>query len=132
MTIERINPKDLPEPQGYSQVVRAAPGTTLYISGQGAYTADHQLVGPKDHYAQTKQALTNVLAALRSSGATFSNVVRATYLVVDLSPDALEGFSRAVAEVLGPDAEQPAATMIGVQALGYPEMLVEIEVTAVV
>jgi enamine deaminase RidA (YjgF/YER057c/UK114 family) len=34
--------------------------------------------------------------------------------------------------VLGPDAEQPAATMIGVQALGYPEMLVEIEVTAVV
>ena len=132
MTLERINPPELLEAHGYTHVVRVTQGTTIYVSGQGAYTADHQLVGEGDYYAQSKQAFTNVLHALRASGATFSDVVKATYLVVDLNPTALEGFTRAMTEVLGPDADQPAATMIGVQALGYPEMLVEFEVVAVV
>ena len=132
MTLERINPPELLEAHGYTHVVRVTHGTTIYVSGQGAYTADHELVGPGDHYAQSKQAFINVLHALRASGATFSDVVKATYLVVDLNPTALEGFTRAMTEVLGPDADQPAATMIGVQALGYPEMLVEFEVIAVI
>jgi enamine deaminase RidA (YjgF/YER057c/UK114 family) len=132
VTIERINPKELIEPHGFTHAVRVTEGTTIYISGQGAYTADHHLVGPNDYYEQSKQAFTNVLHALRAAGASFSDVVKATYLVVDLDPIALEGFTRAMNEVLGPDSEHPAATMIGVQALGYPEMLVEFEVIAVV
>jgi enamine deaminase RidA (YjgF/YER057c/UK114 family) len=132
VTIERINPKELLEPQGFTHAVRVTGGTTIYVSGQGAYTADHQLVGAGDHYEQSKQAFTNLLQALRSAGASFADVVKATYLVVDLDPAALEGFTRAMTEVLGPDAEHPAATMIGVQALGYPEMLVEFEAIAVI
>lgn len=132
MTIERINPAELIEAVGYTQVTRVTGGTTIYVSGQGAYTAAHELVGPGDHYAQSKQAFTNVQHALRAAGATFSDVVKATYLVVDLTPTALEGFGRAMAEVLGPDVEHPAATMVGVAALAYPEMLVEFEVIAVV
>jgi enamine deaminase RidA (YjgF/YER057c/UK114 family) len=132
VTIERINPEELLPAQGFTHVVRVTGETTIYVSGQGAYTANHVLVGPGDHYEQSKQAFTNVLLALRAAGASFRDVVKATYLVVDLNPTALEGFTRAMNEVLGPDAEQPAATMIGVQALGYPEMLVEFEVIAVV
>lgn len=132
VTIERINPAELIAPTGYTQVVRVAGGTTIYIAGQGAYTADHELVGPGDHYAQSKQAFTNVVHALRAAGATFDDVVKATYLVVDLTPAALEGFGRAMSEVLGSDVGQPAATLIGVDALAYPEMLVEFEVIAVV
>jgi enamine deaminase RidA (YjgF/YER057c/UK114 family) len=132
VTIERINPEELVKPQGFTHAVRVTEGTTIYVSGQGAYTADHQLVGPGDYYEQSKQAFINVLHALRAAGASFGDVVKATYLVVDLNPTALEGFTRAMNEVLGPGVEHPAATMIGVQALGYPEMLVEFEVTAVV
>ncbi|GMU79073.1 MAG: enamine deaminase RidA [Acidimicrobiia bacterium] len=131
-SIERINPEGLLEPVGFTHAVRVSGGTTIYVSGQGAYTADHVLVGPGDYYEQSKQAFTNVLHALRGAGATFQDVVKATYLVVDLNPTALEGFVRAMNEVLGPDAVHPAATLIGVQALGYPEMLVEFEVVAVV
>ena len=56
MTLERINPPELLEAHGYTHVVRVTQGTTIYVSGQGAYTADHELVGPGDHYAQSKQA----------------------------------------------------------------------------
>lgn len=132
MTIERINPGELMEPAGYTQVTRVTGGTTIYVAGQGAYTADHQLVGPGDHYAQSKQAFTNVLHALRAAGATYDDVVKATYYVVNLDPAALEAFGRAMSEVLGTGVEHPAATLIGVDALGYPEMLVEFEVIAVV
>lgn len=131
MTIERINPPELMAPMGYSHVTRVTGGTTIYVAGQGAYTADHELVGPGDHYAQSKQAFTNVVHALAAAGATFADVVKATYLVVDLTQAALEAFARAMTEVIG-DVEPPAATLIGVEALGYPEMLVEFEVIAVI
>jgi enamine deaminase RidA (YjgF/YER057c/UK114 family) len=131
--IERINPSSLVPYPGMSHIVRATGGTTLYLSGQGAYTKDGALVGPGDYYAQSKQAFANVLEALKAAGATIEDVVKITYYIVRLDPKALEDFSRAMVETLGEQpAAQPAATMVGVQALGYEEMLVEIDVTAVV
>lgn len=132
MTVEHINPPELAPPLGYTHVVTARGGTTVHVSGQGAFDADQQLVGAGDHYEQAKQAFANVLHALRAAGAGFGDVVKATYLVVDLGPAALDAFARAMIEVVGLDAEPPAATMIGVAALALPGMLIEIEVTAVV
>lgn len=133
MTIERINPPELVPPQGYTHVVRATGGTTLYIAGQSAFGADSQLVGEGDHYAQATKAFRNMLAALAAGGATWANVVKATYYVVDVSPDALAAFVRAMHEVVGVEtASEAAATFVGVAALAYPEMLVEIDVVAVV
>jgi enamine deaminase RidA (YjgF/YER057c/UK114 family) len=131
--IERINPPTLPTYPGATHIARATGGTTYYLSGQGAYTADHTLVGPGDYYAQSKQAFANVIEALKAIGGTFQDVVKATYYVVQLDNDALEAFSRAMQETPGYDPEAaPAATMVGVQALGYPEMLVEFDIIAVV
>lgn len=133
MPIERSNPPELPDYPGATHIAKASGGSTLYLSGQGAYDTEHHLIGGTDYYGQTKQAFTNVLLALASQGATFDNVVKATYYVVKITPQALEGFVRAMNEVLGEHASaSPAATMVGVDSLAYEEMLVEIDVTAIV
>ena len=133
MPTERINPPQLLPPQGHTHVVRVTGGTSLYLSGQGAYDADHTLVGPGDHYAQARQAFANVVTALGAAGATYRDVVKATYYIARLTPEALGGFTRALAEVPGYDPDNPpAATLVGVESLAYEEMLIEIDVTAVV
>ena len=133
MSIDRINPPGLIPPHGHSHVVRVTGGTTLYLAGQSAFGADSQLVGVGDHYAQTEKAFQNVLTALAAAEATWRDVVKATYYVVDVRPETLDAFVRAMNEVLGADADPPpAATFVGVAALAYPEMLVEIDVIAVV
>jgi enamine deaminase RidA (YjgF/YER057c/UK114 family) len=133
VSIQRSNPRDLPEYPGLTQIVKTTGGSTLHLSGQGAYDVNHRLVGGSDYYAQAKQAFLNVVTALASEGATFADVVKATYYVVRITPEALDGFVRAMNEVLGDAAGQPpASTMVGVDSLAYGEMLVEIDVTAVV
>ena len=132
MSVERINPPGLIPPHGHSHVVRVTGGTTLYIAGQGAFNASSLLVGVGDHYAQTHQSFQNVLTALASAGATWRDVVKATYYVVDVRPETLDAFIRAMNDVLGDAEPPPAATFVGVASLAYPEMLVEIDVTAVV
>lgn len=133
MSIDRINPPGLIPPHGHSHVVRVAGGTTLYLAGQSAFGADSQLVGVGDHYAQTAKSFQNVLTALAAAGATWRDVVKATYYVVDVRPETLDAFVRAMNDVLGADTDPPpAATFVGVAALAYPEMLVEIDVIAVV
>jgi enamine deaminase RidA (YjgF/YER057c/UK114 family) len=132
MPIQRIDPPELAPPQGYTHAVKASSPTTLYLSGQGGYDAKGVIVGPGDHRAQTCQAVQNVLVALRAGGASWRNVVKATYYVVNLSPDAMRGFALGLRDALGADAVHlPAATLVGVAALFRPEMLVEIDVTAV-
>jgi enamine deaminase RidA (YjgF/YER057c/UK114 family) len=133
MSVVRINPPELIPPHGHTHVVKVTGGTTLYVAGQGAFNAASELVGPGDHYAQTRQAFQNTLIALDAAGATWRSVVKAIYYVVDVTPHNLDAFVRAMNDVLGTDAEPaPAATFVGVAALAYPEMLVEIDVTAVV
>lgn len=133
MNIRRFNPPQLQPQQGVTHVVEVTGGRTLYLSGQGAFDADNRIVGPGDHYAQTAQAFANVRTALGAAGATFENVVKATYYLVGLDEDVLMKFVRALYEVPGFSLDRPpASTMIGVEALGYEEMLVEIDVTAVV
>lgn len=133
MTIEHINPPGLWPPEAMTHVVAASGGRTLYLSGQGPYNADQQLIGPGDHQAQFEQAFRNVVVALAGAGATWRDVVKVVYFVVGVTPEVLEGFGAAMYGVLGEDAEPaPAATFVGVASLAYPEMLVEIDVIAVV
>lgn len=133
MKVDRLNPAGLIAPHGHSHVVRVTGGTTLYLAGQSAFNGDSALVGGGDHDAQTHQAFTNVLTALAAADATWRDVVKATYYMVDTRPETLDAFVRAMNDVLGADAEPPpAATFVGVASLAYPAMLVEIDVTAVI
>lgn len=133
MPVDVINPPGLHEPQGYAHVAIAPAGRTVYLSGQVGQDPDGNVVGPGDLAAQVAQAFTNVSIALEAAGAAFADVVKLTIYAVDWRPEKmpelLEGWGR-VAEKLGIDARRPT-TLIGVAALASPDLLVEIDVTAV-
>jgi len=132
-TIQHINPRGLAEAHGYTHVVTAAAGTTIYIAGQGAYDENNQLVGAGDHYTQTKQAYRNLCLALKGAGATPANVVKSTIYVVGLTDAVLGDFAKATSEGWDGQPMPPtAATLVGVERLAYQDMLVEIDAIAVV
>ena len=132
MTVELLNPAGLPAPDVYRQVAVATGTRTVYVSGQVARTADGTPVGPGDLAAQTEQAYRNVATALEAVGATLHDVAKMTVYVVDLTPEKMGGFGEGAmraAAALG--QVTPAITLIGVTALGEPDLLVEVEATAV-
>jgi 2-iminobutanoate/2-iminopropanoate deaminase len=128
--VKRINPPALSAPTGYTHVVEVAgPVKTVYISGQIAYDKDGKIVGaPGDMKAQAEQVFKNLQAALTAAGATFADVVKMNSYITDMSK------AQAVRDVRAQyfkDAT-PASTFVEVKGLVRPELLLEIEVIAVV
>ncbi len=82
-----------------------------------------------DMRAQMALALDNLEAVLREAGLTLADVVRLNYYTTDV--DALFGAYDSVMERLAGAGCRPASTLLGVARLAFPELLVEIEATAV-
>lgn len=110
---------------GYSEavVVESNQVKTIYVSGQ---------VGEGDGLeAQMRSALSRMKALLGREGATMFDVVKMNTYIVDYGPETLEVFRGVRKEVMG-EADMPASTLVGVEALALPEWLIEIEAVAVV
>ena len=110
---------------GFSRAVRV--GRQVHVAGTAPIGDDGGVVGPGDAYAQAVQCLKIIGRALDEAGAGFSDVVRTRMYLTDISR--WEEVGRAHGEVFRDI--RPAATMVEVAGLIGPEMLVEIEVDAV-
>jgi reactive intermediate/imine deaminase len=125
--IRRVNPPGLYPPNGYTHVVEATGGRTLYISGQVPMDPKGNVVGSGNFRAQTTQVFENLKRALAAAGAGFGDVVKSNYYVLDMSNI---GILREVrAQYVG--AAPPASTLVEVKRLANDAFLVEIEVVAV-
>ena len=111
---------------GYSRAVRV--GNVVHVAGTTATDQDGNLVGIGDARAQTLQVLKNIKRALESVGARLEDVVRTRIYVTDITK------WEEIGKVHGEFFRQilPATTMVEVKSLVNPQMLVEIEVEAIV
>lgn len=110
---------------GYSRAVRI--GNIVEVSGTVSVDGD-KVIGKGNAYEQTKHALAKIEAALVKAGASLHDVVRTRIYVTDISQ--WEEIGRAHGEFF--HGIRPVTTMVEVSRLIEPDLLVEIEASAVV
>jgi len=109
---------------GYSRAVRVGP--YVHVSGTTAVDHNGQIKHANDAYGQTVYILNKIKRALAEANAAMTDVVRTRLFVTDIS--LWEEIGRAHGEFFAD--VRPAATMVEVNQLISPQMLIEIEVDA--
>jgi enamine deaminase RidA (YjgF/YER057c/UK114 family) len=109
------------ETAGYSRAVKVGP--FVYVAGTTATSQENgELLYPGDVYGQSKQIWENIKLALSKAGASMSDVVRTRMFVVNIAengPIVAKAHSEYFQDV------RPASTMVGIEKLYTPDMLVE-------
>ena len=125
-----INPWKWQDPYGFVQGHEVAGAKrVLYCAGQTSVDGEGNPLHAGDMAAQIKQALDNVQTVLHNAGLELSHVVRLNYYTTDV--DAFTKAGGVLGKRLSGAGCRPSSTLLGVAALFHPDILVEIEATAV-
>jgi enamine deaminase RidA (YjgF/YER057c/UK114 family) len=133
MAVQLSHPAGLLEQTDYAPVALATGSRLLLLAGQVAVTPAGHPTG-SDLAGQVHSALQNVATGVRGAGGGVGDLARLTFYVVGwtqtMADELFDGIARAQRSD-GFSAPMPPLTVIGVQALWAPDLLVEIEATAV-
>ena len=114
----------------FSNVVTVSHGglKTIHISGQVGFAGNEV---PEDFGQQVENAFVNLRRQLADAGADFTDIIKTNTYIVNLDSEKLAAYGSIRTQHF-PQEDPPASTLIGVSALVFPNLLVEIEATAVV
>ncbi len=126
-----INPWKWQDQFGFVQANDVTDAKRLvFCAGQVSVDSQGNPMHARDMEAQINQVFDNLETVLRQAGVRLSDVVRITYYTTDM-----EAFSKA-GHVLGERLQKgecrPASTLLGVASLFHPDIVFELEATAVV
>ncbi|TYB44032.1 RidA family protein [Actinomadura chibensis] len=125
-----VNPWAWSVEMGYNQgEIVSGQTRTLYCSGQTAMSGDGKPEHPGDMAAQLALSLDNLEAVLGEAGMSLADLVRLTVYTTDV--DRLFEHYGVLAARLGAAGVAPTTTMLGVTRLAIPDLMVELEGTAV-
>lgn len=132
MSVELFDAEQLHPPRGYRHAAAVTGGTTVYCAGQVSLDAAGEVMGVGDHTEQAYRALLNVVLALAAAGADAGDIVKLTYYVVGMDEAVVAAVNRGLGRACG-EAGVPAvpATMVGVESLSLPALLIEADAVAV-
>ena len=108
---------------GYSRAIRV--GNVIEVSGTTAVDGE-EIIGKGDMYAQTKFIFQKIEKALKEAGGSMKDIVRTRMFVTDISK--WEEAGKAHGEFFA--GIKPASTMVEIKSLIHPDLLIEVEVTA--
>ncbi len=111
---------------GYSQAVKV--GDTIYLSGQISHDERGEIVGVGDVEAQIRQAYVNIKKLLAEYGAGLDNIVDETWFVTDI--ESVDGAAGKLRKEIFSGSQAVALTVVQIQRLAFPELLIEIKCVA--
>jgi 2-iminobutanoate/2-iminopropanoate deaminase len=111
---------------GYAQAVKA--GDTIYVSGQVSHDDAGKIVGRGDMEAQMRQAYANIQKLLAQYGATIENIVDEILFVTDM--DAAFAAAVKCRQEIFSGTPVIASTIVQIQRLAFPELMIEISCVA--
>jgi enamine deaminase RidA (YjgF/YER057c/UK114 family) len=130
--IKILNPDSMGKPLGqYSQLTRVKASEFIFIAGQVSSDKAGNVIAPDDFDAQCVQTFANIDAALKSCGATWSNVVQfTTYLVHSQDIAKFMKFRLREFPKMFPGGAYPPNTLLMIDRLVNEAFLIEVQAVA--
>ena len=119
-----------PEERGYSRAVKVKGGTTVYIAGVAGATDGQGRTLSGDFEGQVHAAFRNISDILVEAGGLLDDVVHTTVFIKDMKYGRL--YQQLRKEYFPHKNGYPTSALIGINELGTPDLLVEIQAIAVI
>lgn len=132
--VQTFSPDGMFQPVPYDHVAVATGSRHVHVAGQIARDGQARPIATGDLAGQVAHVLRNVARGLAGAGADFRDVVRLRFYVTGSTPEMVEPFMagiQSVAGELGLPTPLPPLSVIGVDFLFQPDVLVELEAYAV-